>query len=105
MARLAVAALVGLVVTLAAHAAWAAPESLEASPVIQTTNGPVQGSVQSANNVDVNVFHSIPFAAPPVGDLRFARPQPPTPWTSTKDASGFPNICPQLHIIGDLFLG
>lgn len=105
MTRLIATLLVGLAVTLAAHAAPADPESLEASPVIQTTNGPVQGSVQSANNVNVNVFHSIPFAAPPVGDLRFASPQPPKPWTSTKDASGFPNICPQLHIIGDLFLG
>ena len=79
--------------------------ALGSDPVVQTTYGPVSGSVQNKNNIDLNVFHSIPFAAPPTGTRRFARPEPPTPWTSTKDASGFPNICPQLHIVGDLFLG
>ena len=90
-------AAVAAVCVVATHAA--------STPVIQTTHGPVQGTVETANSVAINVFHSIPFAAPPVGDLRFSRPQPPSNWADTKDVSGFPNICPQIHIIGDLFLG
>ena len=37
----------------------------------------------------------MPFAAPPVGDLRFAPPQPPVPWEGTRDATEDGPICPQ----------
>ena len=53
----------------------------------------------------VVTFHSIPFAAPPVGELRFRPPIPPTPWTGVKDASFFAPMCPQIKIDGDLGLG
>ena len=35
----------------------------------------------------------IPYAAPPVGDLRWAAPQPPTPWTSPLPATAFGSSC------------
>lgn len=70
-------------------------------PVVNTKYGPVQGTT----NGDVDVWHSIPFAAPPVGNLRFRPPAPPTPWTEVKDVSGLPNICPQLKIEGGLLFG
>lgn len=41
---------------------------------VQTTNGPIQGH-PAENRTDVNEFLGIPFAQPPVGDLRFAAPQ------------------------------
>ncbi len=40
-------------------------------------------------------FGGIPFAAPPVGDRRFAPPQPVEPWTEPRDASRFAKGSPQ----------
>jgi para-nitrobenzyl esterase len=40
-------------------------------------------------------FLGVPYAKPPLGNLRFAPPQPPDPWTTTRDASAFGPSCPQ----------
>jgi para-nitrobenzyl esterase len=50
------------------------PEERAKGPVVQTTDGPVRGFVNSSG---VNVFLGIPYAAPPVGDLRWKPPAPP----------------------------
>jgi para-nitrobenzyl esterase len=42
------------------------------------------------------VFRGIPYAAPPVGKLRFREPEPPTPWHETRSASHFGPAAPQL---------
>lgn len=41
----------------------------------------------------VRVFRGIPYAAPPVGELRWRPPQPPKPWDGVLKAFEFPNIC------------
>ncbi|XP_028626287.1 carboxylesterase 5A [Grammomys surdaster] len=41
----------------------------------------------------VNVFLGIPFAAPPLGLLRFSNPQPPIPWENFREATTYPNMC------------
>jgi para-nitrobenzyl esterase len=61
------------------------------SPVVSIANGQLHGHVDRA----VYAFLGIPYAAPPVGDLRWKEPQPPTPWTGIRDASQFGNRCPQ----------
>jgi len=66
---------------------------VEAGPVVQTKSGPVQGIVDPIANV--NIFHSIPYAAPPIGSLRFAAPQPPAAWTEVLDVTAFPPPCAQ----------
>jgi carboxylesterase type B len=64
-------------------------------PVVMTSDGPVQGI--RANNV--TTYHRIPFAAPPVGPLRWRYPQPPAAWKDPiKSAAGDPR-CPQLLVL------
>src|SRR5688500_2645923 len=55
------------------------------STVAQTTSGAVEGD-QRPGHV---AFRGIPFAAPPVGKLRFAAPEPPEPWPSVRPAREF----------------
>ena len=47
-------------------------------------------------NPQVEVFRGIPFAAPPIGSLRFMPPVTVTPWRETRAASTFGPVCPQL---------
>lgn len=55
--------------------------STHATPVtITTTYGPVTGT-SSSSSTNITTFYGIPFAAPPLGELRFKPPQPPTPWS------------------------
>ena len=46
-------------------------------------------------------FKGIPFAAPPVGDLRWKPPQPVTPWTGVRPATAYGSDCMQLPFPGD----
>ncbi|NUO57452.1 MAG: carboxylesterase family protein [Hamadaea sp.] len=47
------------------------------------------GTVRGVLDGDVHRFLGIPFAAPPVGDLRWKHAQPPAPWDGVRDASTF----------------
>jgi len=40
-------------------------------------------------------FRGLPYASPPVGDLRWRPPQPPAPWKGVRDATQFAPSCPQ----------
>lgn len=53
------------------------------SPVVRTDSGPVRGVITS----EYRSFQGIPFAAPPVGDLRWRPPRKPEPWTAVRDAT------------------
>lgn len=71
------------------------PLILAASDVsVKTSGGIVAGSV-SAKNSGIAAFKGIPYAAPPVGPLRFALPQPAPAWSGTRDATKFGPVCPQ----------
>lgn len=59
---------------------------------VQTTAGPVCG-ITSSSVSGVNEWLGIPYAAPPVGNLRWQPPQPPTPWTTTLPATAFGSAC------------
>ena len=64
-------------------------------PTINTTDGPVQGFVKNG----VNKFLGIPYAAPPVGDLRWMPPAPAA-HHALLDATEFANTCPQVTELG-----
>ncbi|WP_165422852.1 carboxylesterase/lipase family protein [Ktedonosporobacter rubrisoli] len=59
---------------------------------VMTTDGPIKGTV----NKDYRTFQGIPYAAPPVGDLRWSSPQPVKPWSELRNATKPGNRCPQL---------
>ena len=47
------------------------------------------GMIQGVVNEEMAIYKVIPFAAPPVGDLRWKAPQPVIPWDGVRDASEF----------------
>jgi para-nitrobenzyl esterase len=61
-------------------------------PLVFTFSGPVRGSVTSAG---VREFLGVPYAAPPVGNLRWRPPVPHAPWFAPLEATQFANHCPQ----------
>ncbi|XP_035682784.1 carboxylesterase 1C-like [Branchiostoma floridae] len=77
------------------------------SPTVSTLSGQVQGTVRSApaiSNKPVFTFLGIPFATPPVGDLRFRPPEPVAPWEGVMDATEFGPNCPQdLALVRSLY--
>jgi para-nitrobenzyl esterase len=58
---------------------------------VQTTGGALRGAQREHHQA----FLGIPYAAPPLGELRFAAPRPPAPWGAVRDALEFGNIAPQ----------
>lgn len=62
---------------------------------VKTEGGYVQG--QPSANQRNSLFKGIPYAAPPVGALRWKAPQPVIPWDGVLDCSKWPKICPQEH--------
>ncbi|MGD2131708.1 MAG: carboxylesterase family protein [Maricaulaceae bacterium] len=53
------------------------------------------GTLLGVREDGVRVFKSIPYAAPPVGDLRWRAPEPPLTWDGVRDAGAFGPWCPQ----------
>jgi para-nitrobenzyl esterase len=78
-----------LVLILAAVCAQAA----EDRPVVETTLGKVRGVIEDG----VAVYRGIPYAAPPVGELRWRATQPAKGWEGTLDAADFGPVCPQMR--------
>jgi para-nitrobenzyl esterase len=67
-------------------------------PLVVTLAGPVRGVAAG----QVEQFLGIPYAAPPVGALRWAPPVPPQPWTGERLASEVGPICLQPGPLGAL---
>lgn len=55
--------------------------------IVKTNSGQISGSL--SDDKSVHIFKGIPFAAPPIGDLRWKAPQPVKPWQSIKQATAF----------------
>ncbi len=51
--------------------------------IVETTGGTVRGALHG----EVAIWKGIPYAAPPVGALRFRPPQPVVPWSGERDAT------------------
>jgi para-nitrobenzyl esterase len=73
---------------------------MDAPTLVTTKDGPVQATVVGSTRA----FFAIPFAAPPVGDLRWKPPAPPTPWTKPIAAPAPGPECPQLDALTSTML-
>ncbi|HUV70178.1 MAG TPA: carboxylesterase family protein [Terracidiphilus sp.] len=70
-------------------------------PTVQTAQGKAAGKWIMEGSQ--KAFLGLPYAAPPVGNLRWKAPQPPTPWNGVRDATTFGNRCEQWHVWNDYF--
>ncbi|WP_369796635.1 carboxylesterase/lipase family protein [Phenylobacterium sp. CCH12-B4] len=66
------------------------------APAVSLTQGVVRGSREGP----VEFFRGLPYAAPPVGDLRWRAPGPPPSWIGVREARDFGPSCMQLPFAG-----
>ncbi|GLZ28360.1 carboxylic ester hydrolase [Lentzea sp. NBRC 105346] len=90
-----------MLLTALAVLALAAPLPANAetndTSVVRTDKGLVKGTVTDTHRR----FQAIPFAAPPVGPLRWRDPQPAAAWTGTRDATKPAPQCAQVAQFGN----
>ena len=89
-----------IALALAASAAFGqAQKAADAAAAPPSANGPIvkvrQGETQGLVADGVAVFKGLPFAAPPVGDLRWRVPQPAAKWSGVRAANTFSSTCMQ----------
>lgn len=86
--------------SLIAGAALAATQTALAQKVdpaiVRTASGPVRGVIHDG----VREFKGIPYAQPPVGELRWALPRAAKPWKDVLDVSKYGSACPQVSRYG-----
>lgn len=97
-ALLSVAAVVG--VSFAAAGCWSPPGAQSPAKTPTAVVRVDGGSVRGFRSGKVSVYLGIPFAAPPVGRLRWRPPQPVRPWQGVKDCVRFAPSCPQQSVPG-----
>jgi para-nitrobenzyl esterase len=68
-----------------------ATASSETTPLVRTDNGVVRGAAVSGDYQ----FLGLPYAAPPIANLRWRPPRPPAGWDGVRDATQFATSCPQ----------
>ena len=92
-----------LFVVLSLHLLWAKTSATEGSPVAETDLGTIVGKYHNVslfgNTFTVRRFLGIPYAEPPIGDLRFKKPKPKLPFTEPYYATDFGNICYQMFVL------
>lgn len=71
-------------------------------PTVNTTQGYLRGSVSNFRS-GATVYKGIPFAAPPVGDLRWKEPQKASSWNGTFNATQFGPQCAQSYSSAGIF--
>ncbi len=70
------------------------------SLTVKTQQGKVRG--KTINDGKVKAFLGLPYAAPPVGDLRWKAPQPPAKWKGERDGTRFGFHCSQGRVFDDM---
>jgi para-nitrobenzyl esterase len=73
------------------------PTRTDVDPLLVTTD---RGQLRGVAHGRAHAFLGIPYAAPPLADLRFRPPAPPTSWDGIRDATSFGSNCPQIGLLG-----
>ncbi len=68
--------------------------------IVKTDKGYVSGTIIGEPGKEVSIFRGIPYAAPPVGGLRWKPPQPVEPWEGIRECTRFSAISPQVEPAG-----
>jgi len=84
---------------LATSVALLLGSALGQAPAVTTAQGKAVGKL--VRNGTQKAFLGLPYAAPPVGDLRWAAPRPALSWTGVRDATKFGARCEQWHVWDD----
>ncbi|HEV3208456.1 MAG TPA: carboxylesterase family protein [Terriglobales bacterium] len=79
-----------LLVTVPATSAITLAQRSE-TPITRTESGAISGVVEDG----LRIYKGVPFAAPPISDLRWRPPVPVTPWTDIRKADAFAPACMQ----------
>src|SRR5580693_2077866 len=86
---------------LAAGLVFGLAHFAQADPLtVKTVQGKVKG--KTINDGKVRAFLGLPYAAPPIGDLRWKAPQPPAKWSGKRDATQFGPHCVQGRVFDDM---
>lgn len=80
-----------LALSLLLFTAEAGSPAVQENPIVHLASGAVRGHLDGSTAV----FKGIPYAAPPVGNLRWREPQPVAVWPGIRDATKFGNACTQ----------
>jgi para-nitrobenzyl esterase len=80
------------VVAMFIASAAIAVSPIAAAQTVTVTGGKIQGAILDKGGA---VFKGIPYAQPPVGELRWHEPVPVKPWAGVRDATAFGAICAQ----------
>src|SRR5689334_2290938 len=90
------AAPIAIALCLLCQRSWAAATTEAAhAPLVAIADGRLKGKSTTKEGA---IFHGIPYAAAPVGELRWHAPQPPTPWTGIRDATRSAPPCIQASV-------
>lgn len=79
----------------------ATPAVAATDPVIRTERGKLQG-VREDGAAPISIFRGIPFAAPPIGALRWREPQRVAAWRGVRPATTFAPRCMQQPLFSDM---
>jgi len=73
--------------------------ALAAEPRVKTSNGTLEGTAEPSG---IHAYRGVPFAQPPIDDLRWQPPQPGENWPGVRNAKQFGPRCVQSPVFGDM---
>ncbi len=94
--------LAAVLLGVAAAASAATLDSGAPAPRVTLAAGTLEGRWAQLDGVRLREFRDIPYAAPPVGALRWRPPQPPPAWQGVRAAQRFGPRCMQLPLFSDM---